>query len=236
MARRARSRVAARSLLPRRLHAAQSTAPMSLIRTSAVVYDILLMKAAAETTLAIAADPKRLGASDRHHRRAAHVGLGADASSTRAYDRARRRHLAPIAGAGRPKAQQEAACSQMRMLVALQLPRPRQRARAFVPRQVPRHGYGRARRRPIEVLQHPRRARRQTNRSQRFLAPLRRFKWVVYCKEPFAGPKQVLALSVALHPSRRHLKPSAGRLLIDGGVVVPLEGLSHRRSWPLEDR
>jgi Putative transposase len=27
---------------------------------------------------------------------------------------------------------------------------------------------------------------------KRFLAPLRRTKWVVYCKEPFAGPKQVL--------------------------------------------
>src|ERR1700685_298752 len=27
---------------------------------------------------------------------------------------------------------------------------------------------------------------------KRFLAPLRRIKWVVYCKEPFAGPKQVL--------------------------------------------
>src|SRR5277367_1918776 len=27
---------------------------------------------------------------------------------------------------------------------------------------------------------------------KKFLAPLRRVKWVVYCKEPFAGPKQVL--------------------------------------------
>jgi hypothetical protein len=27
---------------------------------------------------------------------------------------------------------------------------------------------------------------------KKFLAPLRRTKWVVYCKEPFAGPKQVL--------------------------------------------
>jgi hypothetical protein len=26
----------------------------------------------------------------------------------------------------------------------------------------------------------------------RFLVPLRRIKWVVYCKDPFAGPKQVL--------------------------------------------
>src|SRR5205814_9539351 len=27
---------------------------------------------------------------------------------------------------------------------------------------------------------------------KRFLAPLRRIEWVVYCKEPFAGPSQVL--------------------------------------------
>src|SRR6202049_2131022 len=27
---------------------------------------------------------------------------------------------------------------------------------------------------------------------KKFLAPLRRIKWVVYCKEPFAGPEQVL--------------------------------------------
>jgi hypothetical protein len=27
---------------------------------------------------------------------------------------------------------------------------------------------------------------------KKFLAPLRRIKWVVYCKEPFAGPQQAL--------------------------------------------
>ena len=50
-----------------------------------VVYD-LLMKAAAETTLAIAADPKRLGARIWCHGRAAHLGLGTHPSSARAYD------------------------------------------------------------------------------------------------------------------------------------------------------
>src|SRR3974377_1433275 len=30
------------------------------------------------------------------------------------------------------------------------------------------------------------------NTFKRFIAPLRRIKWVVYCKAPFAGPKQVL--------------------------------------------
>ena len=30
------------------------------------------------------------------------------------------------------------------------------------------------------------------NTFKRFIAPLRRIKWIVYCKAPFAGPKQVL--------------------------------------------
>ena len=55
-----------------------------------VVYD-LLMKAAAETTLAIAADPEAPRCADRYYRRAAHVGLGTHPSSARAYDRAGRR-------------------------------------------------------------------------------------------------------------------------------------------------
>jgi hypothetical protein len=46
---------------------------------------------------------------------------------------------------------------------------------------------------------------------KKFLAPLRRTEWVVYCKQPFAGPEQVLALSRALHPSRRHLEPPPRR-------------------------
>ena len=54
-----------------------------------VVYD-LLMKAAAETTLEIAADRKRLG-QDRDYRRTAHVGFSDDASPACAHDRAGRR-------------------------------------------------------------------------------------------------------------------------------------------------
>ena len=41
-----------------------------------MIYD-LLFKASAETLITIAADPKHLGARDRHHLRAAHLGLGA---------------------------------------------------------------------------------------------------------------------------------------------------------------
>ena len=44
--------------------------------------------------LTIAADPKHLGCPHRHHRRAAHLGLGAHPPSAPAHDRAGRRHLA----------------------------------------------------------------------------------------------------------------------------------------------
>jgi hypothetical protein len=52
---------------------------------------------------------------------------------------------------------------------------------------------------------------------KRFLAPLRRIKWVVYCKEPFAGPEAVLC-----YLSRyTHRVAISNRRLIaadDGGV------------------
>lgn len=41
---------------------------------------------------------------------------------------------------------------------------------------------------------------------KRFITPLRRIKWVVYCKAPFAGPEQVLRY-LSLHPPGRHLEP-----------------------------
>jgi hypothetical protein len=52
---------------------------------------------------------------------------------------------------------------------------------------------------------------------KRFLAPLRRIKWVVYCKEPFAGPEAVLRyLSRYTH----RVAISNRRLIVadDGGV------------------
>ena len=54
---------------------------------------------------------------------------------------------------------------------------------------------------------------------KKFLAPLRRIKWVVYCKEPFAGPQQVLR-----YLSRyTHRVAISNRRLVaadDGGVSV----------------
>ena len=61
VARRARGRAAARRLLPCRLHAAGAESRDIAYQNKRVIYD-LLMKAAAETTLTIAADPKHLGA------------------------------------------------------------------------------------------------------------------------------------------------------------------------------
>jgi hypothetical protein len=69
---------------------------------------------------------------------------------------------------------------------------------------------------------------------KRFLAPLRRIKWVVYCKEPFAGPEAVLRyLSRYTH----RVAISNRRLIVadDGGVsfrwkdyrIVPEARLRH---------
>ena len=69
---------------------------------------------------------------------------------------------------------------------------------------------------------------------KRFIAPLRRIKWVVDCKAPFAGPEQVLRyLSRYTHRvaiSNRRLVAARRRR-----DCVPLEGLSRQRPRPLED-
>jgi hypothetical protein len=59
-------------------------------QNKAVIYDILF-KASAETMITIAADPNPPGRTDRHNLRAAHLGLGNDASPARAHDRTGRR-------------------------------------------------------------------------------------------------------------------------------------------------
>ena len=70
-------------------------------QNKAVVYD-LLFKASAETLLTIAADPKHLGARIGLHRRAAHLGLGADPPPPCPYHRAGRRPVAGRQAAGSP--------------------------------------------------------------------------------------------------------------------------------------
>ena len=68
---------------------------------------------------------------------------------------------------------------------------------------------------------------------KRFIAPLRRIKWVVDCKAPFAGPEQVLR-----YLSRyTHRVAISNRRLVaaDSEDCVPLEGLSRQRLPLLED-
>src|ERR1700684_1916032 len=170
-----------------------------------VVYD-LLMKAAAETTLAIAADPKRLGARIRitavlhtwgsaltHH---PHVHMIVPGGG-----------LAPVAG-GQLKAQQEADCSRwissrsnfpVHVNVLARLFRGK-----FLTMIMDAHADGQLK----FFNTHAGLADKRT--FKRFLAPLRRIKWVVYCKEPSAGPKQVL----------RYLSRSTHRVAISNRRLV----------------
>src|SRR6202008_2077802 len=56
---------------------------------------------------------------------------------------------------------------------------------------------------------------------KRFIAPLRRIKWVVYCKAPFAGPKQVL----------RYLSRYTHRVAISNRRLVPADNDAIAFRW-----
>jgi hypothetical protein len=140
-----------------------------------VIYD-LLMKVAAETTLAIAADPKRLGAqigitavlhtwgSAMTHHPHVHMivpGGGLSFDSTR-WVPARANFLVHVNVLAR--------LFRGKMLATLMDAHNANQLTFFNAHA------GLADRRMFK----------------RFLAPLRRIRWVVYCKAPFAGPEQVL--------------------------------------------
>jgi Putative transposase/Transposase zinc-binding domain len=140
-----------------------------------VVYD-LLMKAAAETTLAIAADPKRLGAR---------IGITAVLHT---WGSALTHHphvhmIVPGGGLSLDGARWVASRSNFLVHVNVL-------ARLY-------------RGKMLAMLMQAHRAGQLTffnthagladnSAFKRFIAPLRRIKWVVYCKAPFAGPQQVL--------------------------------------------
>ena len=153
----------------------------------AVIYDALF-KASRETLLRIAADPKHLGAkigftsvlhtwgSAMTHHPHVHMivpggGLSEDGS-------------APVAG-GQPKAQQKWIAARADFLVHINVLRSLFRGR-FLALLTKAHADGQ--------LQFYNRLVALADKKlfKRFLAPLRRIDWVVYCKPPFAGPKQVL--------------------------------------------
>ena len=183
-----------------------------------VIYD-LLMKAAAETTLH---DRRRSQASrrpHRHHRGAAHVGLGDDASSARAHDRAGRRTVGRWQQVDRI-ASRTSSCTST--------------CSAPVPRQAAGAAHRGARRRPPAVLRHASRrspTRKHSSGSWRRCAGS---SGSSTARSRSRGPEQVLR-----YLSRyTHRVAISNRRLVaadDGGVVVPLEGLPHRRPRTLED-
>jgi len=140
-----------------------------------VIYN-LLMKAAAETTLAIASDPKRLGAR---------IGITAVLHT---WGSALTHHphvhmIVPGGGLSLDTTRWIAARSNFLVHVNVL-------ARLF-------------RGKMLAMLMHAHDAGElkffnthaglaDKTAFQRFIAPLRRIKWVVYCKAPFAGPEQVL--------------------------------------------
>ena len=174
-----------------------------------VVYD-LLMKAAAATTLAIAANPKRLGAR---------IGITA-VLHTWGSTLTHHPHVHMIVPGGglSPDGSRWVAC-RSNFLVHVNL-----LARLFSGKMLAMltdaHDAGRL------TFFNAQAGLADKTAFKRFLAPLRRIKWVVFCKAPFAGPKQVLRFCPATptgSPSRTAAssQPTTRRR-------VPLEGLSRR--------
>jgi hypothetical protein len=171
-------------------------------QNKSVVYD-LLMKAAAETTLAIAADPKRLGAR---------IGITAVLHT---WGSALTHHphvhmVVPGGGISLDGTRWVAARSNFLVHVNVLARLFRGKMLAML---MHAHAAGQLR----FFNTHAGLADKRT--FKRFIAPLRRIKWVVYCKAPFAGPQQVLRyLSRYTH----RVAISNRRLLTadDGGIAL----------------
>jgi hypothetical protein len=140
-----------------------------------LVYD-LLMKAAAETTLAIAADPKRLGAR---------IGITAVLHT---WGSALTHHphvhmIVPGGGLSLDGARWVASRSNflLHVNVLARLFRSKMLAMLMDAYRAGQLTFFNA---------HAALADKRT--FKRFIAPLRHIKWVVYCKAPFVGPEQVL--------------------------------------------
>jgi Putative transposase/Transposase zinc-binding domain len=140
-----------------------------------VVYD-LLMKAAAETTLAIAADPRRLGAR---------IGITAVLHT---WGSALTHHphvhmIVPGGGLSLDGTRWIAARPDFLVHVNVL-------ARLFRGKMLAMLVDAHAASQLTFFNTHAGLADKRT--FKRFIAPLRHIKWVVYCKAPFAGPQQVL--------------------------------------------
>jgi len=140
-----------------------------------VVYD-LLMKAAAETTLAIASDPKRLGAR---------IGITAVLHT---WGSALTHHphvhmIVPGGGLSLDNARWVASSSNFLVHVNVLARLFRGKMLAML---MAAHDAGQLK----FFNTHAGLADKRT--FKRFISPLRRIKWVVYCEASFAGPEQVL--------------------------------------------
>jgi len=140
-----------------------------------VIYD-LLMKAAAETTLTIAADPKRLGAR---------IGITA-VLHTWGSAMTHHPHVHMIVpGGGLSFDSTRWVTSRANFLVHVNV-----LARLFRGKMLAMLMDAHDANQLTFFNAHAGLASKRT--FKRFIAPLRRIKWVVYCKAPFAGPEQVL--------------------------------------------
>ena len=163
-------------------------APISDIAytNKAVVYD-LLFKASAETTLEIAATRRHLRRPHRLHVGAAHVGLGADAPSAYAFRGA---------GSGLSTDSSKWIACRPDYLLCVEVLSALFR-RLFLEMLVAAHEAGRLQFFGSHVGLADRAA------FDAYIAPLRKIDWVVYAKEPFAGPEQVLRFCRAIRTASR---------------------------------
>ncbi len=180
-----------------------------------VVYD-LLMKAAAETTLAIAADPKRLGAR---------IGVTAVLHT---WGSALTHHphvhmIVPGGGLSLDNARWVAARSNFLVHVDVLARLFRGKMLAML---MHAHDTGQLK----FFNTHAGLADKST--FKRFIAPLRRIDWVVYCKAPFAGPEQVRPGPLeddAASPARVHQTLPAARVAQGLPPHPPLRALGGRQ-------
>jgi len=170
----------------------------------AVIYDILF-KAAAETLITIAADPKHLGA---------HIGLTAVLHTWgSALTHHPHIHFVVPGGGISPDGSHWISCRPGFFLPVRVLSRLFRRL--FLEKLVAAHDADRLR----FFGKHLRLANAKA--FARYLAPLRKIEWVVYAKRPFAGPEAVLA----------YLSRYTHRVAISNSRLISLDNKSVTFKW-----
>ena len=194
-------------------------APISDIayHNKAVIY-ALLFRAAAETLLTIAADPKRLGAR---------LGITA-VLHTWGSALTHHPHLHCIVPGGGLSlgGQRWVACKPGFFLPVRVLSRLFRRL--FLEQLSAAHHAGH-----LQFFG-PHQNLAEAQDFAHYLSPLRQIDWVVYAKRPFAGPEAVLAYLVALYPSGRHQQQPTARLR-STWRHLQVEGLSRQAASSLQD-